>query len=128
MTDTYWFKFYPSEWLTGTINFVSKPAQADFIFLKCHYFTRGCKMTLEQMKKLIPESYQELLDENIVKLNGSNVEIKYLDEAYKERKKRSNINSRNGRKGGLKKKQGNSLEQRESEFYLKLIEENGNLK
>ena len=69
-----------------------------------------------------------MLDQNIVKINGSNVVIKYLDEAYRERKKRSNINSRNGKKGGLKKKQGNSLEQRESDFYLKLIEENGNLK
>ena len=128
MTDTYWFKFYPSEWLTGTISFVSKPAQADFINLMCYYFTRECRMTVAQMKRLIPETYQELIDENIVKIKGDNIEIKHLDKAYKERKQRSYTNSQNGRKGGLKKKFDNDPTHADAKMYLKILEQNGNLK
>ena len=43
-----------------------------------------------------------LLDHGLIKTNGEEIQITWLDEQFKDRKKQHKTNVENGRKGGLK--------------------------
>lgn len=96
------FKFYPAQWITGEISLLSSKAQLAFILVMCYYWEQGCKLKTKQIKRIIAEeSYIILLDNGIIKSDGENISIKFLDLQLKELVKRHEINVANGRKGGL---------------------------
>ena len=53
MTDLPWFKFNPNQWLTGTISFLSLEQQGAFMKVVCYYWSKECKVPLEQYKRII---------------------------------------------------------------------------
>ena len=96
-----WFKFYPAQWITGNISFLSFEEQGAFMKVCCYYWSQECKLTKLQLQKIIPERYKTLLEFNLIKVDDDlNIIISWLDEQYKERKKQHKTNVKNGRKGG----------------------------
>ena len=102
-----YFQFEPAEYLTGDISFCSLSAQGLFTILCSYYWQRSCKITKDQFLRRInnPNEFQELLDENVIQIEGNNIKIKFLDEQLEKVENKSKTNSINGSKGGRPKKE-----------------------
>lgn len=103
MIELPYFKFFPNQWLTGTISFMELELQGAYIRACCYYWSKNCQVPLEQLKMIIPNHYQQLIDLNLFKIVKGQIKIKFLDEQYEQFKKRSKINAANGSKGGKAK-------------------------
>ena len=77
-----YYQFEPAEYRNGDIQLCSYAAQGVFVNLKSIYWIKGCILTLEQAKRMInsDDHIQELLSENIIKLEGDSIVIDFLDE------------------------------------------------
>lgn len=103
MKELPFFKFNPNQWLTGTISFLEKDVQGAYMIALCYYWSKNCEMPLNQLKIIIPDHYQQLIDVNLFKIVDGKIRIKFLDEQYSQFKTRSKINAENGSKGGKAK-------------------------
>lgn len=103
MKELPFFKFNPNQWLTGTISFLEKDVQGAYMIALCYYWSKNCEMPLNQLKMIIPDHYQQLIDVNLFKIVDGQIKIKFLDEQYSQFKTRSKINAENGSKGGKAK-------------------------
>jgi hypothetical protein len=103
MKELPFFKFNPNQWLTGTISFLEKDVQGAYMIALCYYWSKNCEMPLNQLKMIIPNHYQQLIDVNLFKIVDGKIRIKFLDEQYNQFKTRSKINAENGSKGGKAK-------------------------
>lgn len=103
MKELPFFKFYPNQWITGTISFLEKDVQGAYMLALCYYWSKNCEMPLNQLKMIIPNHYQQLIDVNLFKIVDGKIRIKFLDEQYNQFKTRSKINAENGSKGGKAK-------------------------
>ena len=103
MKELPYFKFFPNQWITGTISFLDLGTQGAFIRICCYYWSKECNVPQAQLQVLIRDHFKILIDNNLIKIVDEKVCIKWLDEQYSEFRKRSKINSANGRKGGLNK-------------------------
>jgi uncharacterized protein YdaU (DUF1376 family) len=101
MIELPYFKFHPNQWLTGTISFLEKDVQGAYMLALCYYWSKNCEMPLNQLKMIIPDHYQQLIDVNLFKIVDGQIKIKFLDEQYKERKQAHENRVKNGRKGGI---------------------------
>ena len=101
-----YFKFEPAEYLTKDISFCSLSAQGLFINICSYYWQRNCKLTKEQLLKRLnyQDELNELIDEGVIDLEGSNISLKFLDIQLVDVAKTSTQNSINGAKGGRPKK------------------------
>ncbi len=103
MKELPYFKFYPSQWITGNISFLSFKEQGAFMKACCFYWAQDCKLKTQQVKRIIDEDlYNSLLDNGLIKSDGEYIIISWLDEQLEERKKRHEANVKNGKKGGKK--------------------------
>tara|TARA_Y100000385_G_scaffold80107_1_gene81636 strand:- start:321 stop:737 length:417 start_codon:yes stop_codon:yes gene_type:complete len=100
MKELPYFKFYPNQWLTGTISFLDYEQQGAFMKVCCYYWSKECKVPFEQYKSIIPDYYKGLIHFGIVKQKGKNIIIDWLDEQLKERKVAHKKRVTAGRKGG----------------------------
>ena len=101
MKELPYFKFYPSQWITGNISFLTFEEQGAFMKACCFYWAQECKLKTQQVKRIIPEElYNSLLDNGLIKSDGEFIIISWLDEQLEERQKRHKANVKNGRKGG----------------------------
>jgi hypothetical protein len=100
MKELPYFKFYPNQWLTGTISFLDYEQQGAFMKVCCYYWSKECKVPFEQYKSIIPDYYRSLIHFGIVKQKGKNIIIDWLDEQLKERKVAHKKRVTAGRKGG----------------------------
>jgi hypothetical protein len=103
MKELPFFKFNPNQWLTGTISFLEKDVQGAYMIALCYYWSKNCEMPFNQLKMIIPDHYQQLIDVNLFKIVDGKIRIKFLDEQYSQFKTRSKINAENGSKGGKAK-------------------------
>ena len=101
MKELPYFKFYPNQWITGSISFMDLDVQGAFLKVCCYYWSKECKVTRNQIKSLIPKQWSVLLDCELFKIEDDNIKIKWLDEQHKERLVEHKRNVSNGRKGGL---------------------------
>ena len=101
MKELPYFKFYPNQWITGSISFMDLDVQGAFLKVCCYYWSKECKVTRNQIKSLIPKQWSLLLDCELFKIEDDNIKIKWLDEQHKERLAEHKRNVANGRKGGL---------------------------
>ena len=101
-----YFKFEPAEYLTKDISFCSLSAQGLFIIICSYYWQRGCNLTITQLKKRIncDKELEELIQEDIIKMDEESIKIDFLDVQLNEVEKTSKTNSDNGKKGGRPKK------------------------
>lgn len=100
MKELPYFKFFPNQWLTGTISFLNFKQQGAFMKVCCYYWSKECKVPFEQYKRIIPDDYQSLIDTGIIKQKGKNIVIDWLNEQLIERKEAHNKRVESGRKGG----------------------------
>lgn len=101
MKELPYFKFYPNQWITGSISFMDLDVQGAFLKVCCYYWSKECEVTRNQIKSLIPKQWSLLLDCELFKIEDDNIKIKWLDEQHKERLAEHKRNVANGRKGGL---------------------------
>ena len=101
MKELPYFKFYPNQWITGSIMFMDLDVQGAFMKICCYYWSKECNVSREQIKSLVPDHWSKLLDSQLLKIDNDKIKIKWLDEQYAERLKEHKRNVSNGRKGGL---------------------------
>ena len=102
-----YFKFTPTEWLTGDICFESFEVQGLFINICALYWQRDGQITLEDIERRYkkPTALDSLLG-RFLSVNNGFITINFLDEQFAERKHISVTNSENGSKGGRPKTLG----------------------
>lgn len=100
MKELPYFKFYPNQWITGSIAFMKLDIQGAFIKACCFYWSKGCEVTEEQLKSIIPEHYKLLMRNNLFKVEDNKIRIKWLDEQLDERILSHKKRVEAGRKGG----------------------------
>ena len=101
MKELPYFKFFPNQWITGSVMFMDLDVQGAFMKICCYYWSKECNVSREQIKSLVPKQWSKLLDTQLLKTEGDNIKIKWLDEQYAERLKEHKRNVSNGKKGGL---------------------------
>ena len=109
MKELPYFKFYPNQWITGSIMFMDLDVQGAFLKICCYYWSKECNVTRDQVKTLVPHQWSKLLDSELLKIEDDNIRIKWLDEQFEERKLAHTKRSNAGRKGGLATQNKHSL-------------------
>lgn len=106
--DLPYFKFNVSEWNDGDVTLCSMAAQGLFINLCSLYWSQEGNLSLEKCKRRYKDCntpvWEELTIEGIIKVDGDQITIRFLDEQFEERQKLSETNAKNVRKRW--KKQG----------------------
>jgi len=102
-----WFKWSPSEWLSGDIQYCSDASQLLFVKLCCIYWKNNCQLSVKVMRKRcqmraekLQKCVKELQADGMVSIKDDNISIKFLDEQYAQRVARSEVNAKNGKLGG----------------------------
>jgi len=116
-----YFKFYPSEWVTGDITLCSNEAQGLFINMCSYYWMKNCTMTLANIKKRFGDSkyIDELIDFDIISIQEEKIIIKFLDEQMNEFIDVSEKRSKAGAKGGSKNSSWSDVERKSgSQLYV----------
>ena len=80
--------------------FTNLDLQGAFMKICCYYWSKECNVSRDQIKSLVPKHWSDLIDKNLLKVNGNQIRIKWLDEQYEERKKAHVKRVNAGRKGG----------------------------
>ncbi|HRC82057.1 MAG TPA: hypothetical protein PLF27_11810 [Sedimentibacter sp.] len=98
-----YFKFQPSEWVTGDITLCSMEAQGLFINLCCFYWIKDCSISLTNAQQRFSNhvtSLEELLSKEIIKVNSDNkIIIEFLDE---QMQKFSDISAKRSKSGSMR--------------------------
>lgn len=95
-----WFKFDPTKWLTGRINRAPDHVQVAFVRLCCLYWVDECNMTAERAElEAGDEAFLYLVKQKIIKSEGGNVFIDFLDSNMDEIIEKSRTNSVNALNG-----------------------------
>jgi len=95
-----YFKFNPSEYLTGDIQLCSIAAQGVFVNICCLYWTRSCVLTREQLSKRYDEALIAELS-CVLKYEGEQVVIDFLNEQFDEISETKRVQSHAGHVAGL---------------------------
>ena len=106
-----YFKFFTGEYLTGDITLCSLTTQGVFINLCCFYWNKQGHYLVENVIIRFSNNDKEiteLIDKNIIKIDGDVIRIDFLDAQLKERAMLHKNRVEAGRKGGkIKKLQAN---------------------
>jgi len=99
-----YFKFTPSEWLTGEICFEDLETQGLFINICAWYWQRDGLLKISDIEKRYnkPTALNSLLNGFLIIENDA-IKIAFLDEQLIERNHTSKVNSKNGSLGGRPK-------------------------
>ena len=101
-----YFKFTPTEWLTGDICCEDFEVQGLFINICALYWQRDGKLSVEDINKRYkkPTAFDSLIG-RFISVNDGFITIDFLKEQLEERGHQSVVNSANGKKGGRPKTQ-----------------------
>ena len=106
MKELPYFKFDCAEWISGEVTLEDLSTQGLFINICAYYwFKSGC-LTLTEIKRRVKcksSNFQSLIDSGLIKIEGENIKVSFLDEQFEERGHKSKINSTNGSLGGAPK-------------------------
>lgn len=99
------FKFYPSEWLTGDISDETDKIQGQFIAICAIYWSKNCDLTMDKLTRKVHKTKVKcLLNLGFISEKSGVVSIAFLDEQYAElsdlQRKRSEAGSK-GRRAQL---------------------------
>ena len=106
-----YYQFEPAEHLAGDIQMCSLAAQGLFCNIKSVYWIKECKLTLRQVQGRFkhPELIEELIENEILKIENGNVCIEFLDSQFNDILDKKNKLSEAGKKGWLAKKKKATL-------------------
>lgn len=96
-----YFKFFCSEWNDGDITLESFHLQGVFINVCSYYWSNECDLKKDKLLKRfrgLEDELSELKKLGIIKEKSNHVFINFLDEQWKERLKKSAINSQSAKK------------------------------
>jgi hypothetical protein len=100
--DLPYFKFNVSEWNDGDITLCSMTAQGLFINLCSLYWSQEGQLSITKCKRRFKDCnttvWDELVNENIIKVTGDNIVIHFLDEQFSDRERLSETNKKNVQK------------------------------
>jgi len=83
MDKLQWFKFTYSDWMMGKIMKCPEVTQARFIKLCCLYWNKETDLTCDDsIIEVDQEHYDILLSKKVIKVEGDNIVIEFLDEQY----------------------------------------------
>lgn len=99
-----YFKFFPTEWMTGDIVYESFEVQGLFINICALYWQRDGKVSLDDIKKRFKSNSLKELTDRFFSVSDGFISISFLDEQLKEAGHISSTNSQNGKLGGRPKK------------------------
>jgi len=113
--DLPYFKFIISEWNDGDVTLCSLEAQGLFINLCSLYWSQEGELSLSKSKRRFSgcnaTAWKELISDKVIKIDGDNIVINFLDEQFEDRGKLSVTNSKNAT-DGWKKRRENATAQR----------------
>ena len=99
-----YYKFTPSEWLTGDISFEDLETQGLFINICAWYWQRDGVLSIDDINKRYNKpTALHSLSIRFLNVSENMISIAFLDEQLIERKHISKENSKNGSKGGRPK-------------------------
>ena len=115
-----YFKFTPTEWLTGDICCEDFEVQGLFINICALYWQRDGKLSVEDINRRYkkPTAFDSLIDRFISVIDGL-ITIDFLDEQLQERGHQSVVNSTNGKLGGRPKTKGTKPNANRNESEMK---------
>ena len=102
-----YFKFFTGEYLTGDITLCDIKTQGIFVNLCCYYWNKQGHYLAENVSRRFSDNDKEiteLIDKNIIKIDGDVIRIDFLDAQLKERAMLHTSRVRAGRKGGSVKR------------------------
>jgi len=98
-----YFKFDVAEWTNGNITLEDHSTQGVFINACAYYWGRSGDVTVDHFHKRFRNAIADidlLIESGIIDVNGDQIAIKFLDTQLDERKKATERNRINGKKGG----------------------------
>ena len=97
-----YLKFFPEQWLSGDINYLPFELQGAFTTCMAHYWANNCKMCYNKLLMRLKDEkiLKQLIENGLIETNKNNINIKFLDEQYKEFIELHEKRVKNGRKGG----------------------------
>jgi len=102
-----YFKFFPSEWVTGDITLCNEETQGVFITICAFYWMKDCSMSLANAKQRFSKniaSLDYLLEQKIIKVDEEqNIVINFLDKQMNEFINVAEKRAIAGARGGLAK-------------------------
>jgi hypothetical protein len=99
-----YFKFVATEWLTGDIVYEDFHIQGLFINVCALYWQRDGKLSLEDINKRYKTEIIDNLIDRFFTVNDGFISIKFLDEQLIDAGHISKVNSENGKKGAIAKR------------------------
>ena len=98
-----YFKFFPSEWISGDITLESMELQGVFMNVCCIYWSKSCRVAIAGLSQRYGEAIPKLLESGILKQKGGYAIIDFLNEQWVELYDRHEKNSKNGKLGNEKR-------------------------
>jgi len=106
-----YFKFYPTEWLAGTIVLEDLETQGLFINICSYYWHNNCNLPIATLCKrynlvtgTLKDSYNKLIESGLIEVNSEGfIGIKFLNEQWEEALKTHKKLSESGKKGMKKR-------------------------
>lgn len=82
-SSLHWYKFNVLKWNTGDIQHVSYHLKGVFVDLQAYYWSRQCEVSKAQaVKKFKDGNINNLIEAGVVKIDGDNLLIEFLDEQW----------------------------------------------
>lgn len=123
--DLPYFKFIATEWMTGNIIYEPFEVQGLFINICALYWNRGGILSeVEMVQRYKKKSLIAKLSGRFFSVSDGFIKIDFLDEQLNERQRLSEINSRNGKKGGRGHSLENKANAKRNESEIKANESN----
>lgn len=98
-----WFKFSPASWMMGAIQSCSESTQGRFVNLCCIYWNKSGDVDVRLAQINLKESYDVLLDLQIISVQDGKICIDFLDEQLVDVEGKSCTKSESGKLGNLKR-------------------------
>jgi hypothetical protein len=98
-----WFKFFTGEWANGSITLEDYAVQGVFINACCYYWSNEGDVKEKTLRKKIRsnDEIDILIEEEIIKVDGEHITIKFLDVQMVEREEKSKQASEAGKKSAM---------------------------
>lgn len=126
MKELPYFKFYCSEWISGSITLESMSTQGLFINICALYWFKSGQLNTSEIKRRIrvkQADFDSLVDSGLIKIDQDLVKISFLDEQMHQRNVVSKTNSYNGSLGGAPKGNKNAIKNNRKQPKTTNIEE-----
>jgi len=114
-----YFKFYTAEWSNGNITLEDYECQGLFINICAYYWSKDCELKLTILLKRFrgfESQINILIESGIIKNEGENISISFLNEQMESKEVQKITNQKNGSKGGRPKKE--KTEEKPSGLFL----------